>query len=131
MIDVTCAIIQRRDGRILAAQRSRGSHLGLKWEFPGGKVDDGEEPEACIIRELDEELGIIVTVVDRLEPNVHHYEGKSVRLIPFYCDIESGHPISREHEQITWVTVESLESLDWAEADIPIVKQVIRRANGC
>ena len=131
MIDVTCAIIQRRDGKILAAQRARDSHLSLKWEFPGGKVDDGEDPEMCIIRELDEELGVTVRVIDRLKPNIHHYEEKSVRLIPFWCDIVHGRPTSLEHEQIVWVALDQLETLDWCEADVPIVANVIRRANGC
>ncbi len=131
MLDVTCAIIQRRDGKILAAQRSRNSHLPLKWEFPGGKIDEGEDPEACIVRELEEELGITVRVVDRLAPNIHHYDEKSVRLIPFWCDILRGRPTSLEHEQIAWVTVDGLDALDWCEADLPIVTSVVRRASGC
>ena len=131
MIDVTCAIIQRRDGKILAAQRARSTHLPLKWEFPGGKVDEGEDPEMCIIRELEEELGVTVRIVDRLKSNIHHYDEKSVRLIPFWCDIEQGRPRSLEHEQIKWVSVDLLETLDWCAAAVPIVTVVIRRASGC
>lgn len=131
MIDVTCAIIQRPDGKILAAQRPRHGHLAMKWEFPGGKVDRGEDLETCIIRELEEELGVTVRIVDRLEPNIHHYEEKSVRLIPFWCDVVGGKPTSREHEQIAWVSVGQLAALDWCGADVPIVERVVRRANRC
>tara|TARA_B100001123_G_scaffold84114_1_gene96323 strand:+ start:1292 stop:1687 length:396 start_codon:yes stop_codon:yes gene_type:complete len=131
VIDVTCAILQRRDGKILAAQRARNAHLPLKWEFPGGKVDEGEDPERCIVRELQEELGVTVEIIDRMEPNVHHYDEKSVRLIPFWCDITQGHPTSLEHEQIEWISPDRLDTLDWCEADIPIVASVIRKASGC
>ena len=93
LIRVTAAIFEN-DGKILIAKRKAGDELfaGL-WEFPGGKVDEGEDPEMCIIRELEEELGVTVRIVDRRKSNIHHYDEKSVRLIPFWCDIEQGRPM--------------------------------------
>lgn len=76
MIDVTAAII-RRNGKVLIAKRSSTSSLPNKWEFPGGKIDDGETPEECLKRELQEEFDIIVDVGDYLTESVYQYEKKN------------------------------------------------------
>lgn len=125
-IQVTCAIIER-DGLILAAQRSASMSMPLKWEFPGGKIKDLESAEECIKRELKEELSISVSVVNRLKDYPHNYDNISINLIPFICTIEDGHISLSEHRQITWLPPHSLLNLDWAEADLPIVKDIIAR----
>lgn len=124
MIDVTCAII-RRDGKILAAQRGPNAHLAGRWEFPGGKVDLGESEERCIVREIREELGIEIRPIRRLADSVHDYGDKQIRLIPFECELSGGEPEAREHASVGWFQVTDLKSLDWCDADLEIVRQVV------
>lgn len=119
-IQVACAIIEH-NGRVLATQRSEFMSLPLKWEFPGGKIDDGENPEECLIRELTEELNINVAVEFLLPPVNHDYTNFSVMLYPFICTIVSGKIILHEHKAIVWLSPQELPSLDWAAADIPVV----------
>jgi len=130
-IHVTCAIIEDQ-GRILAAQRSAQMHLPHKWEFPGGKVRDGESLEACLVREIQEELGLDVEVLVALEPVEHRYPDKHIILYPFVCRVEGGRVTPTEHERVEFFAVPQLESLDWAEADLPVLAQwlLFHRNNG-
>jgi 8-oxo-dGTP diphosphatase len=82
MIDVTAAIIIR-DGKVFIAKRSANSNLPGKWEFPGGKTDEGETPQECLARELNEEFDIAVTSGEFVVESEHHYEQKTVRLVAF------------------------------------------------
>ena len=124
MISVTCAIIRNEDG-ILVAQRGRNTHLAGHWEFPGGKVIEGESEELCVIREIREELGIEVRPVSRLTENTHDYGEKQIRLIPFICELVSGEPVAREHASVGWYRPEDLRTLDWCAADLPIVDELL------
>lgn len=92
----------------------------LKWEFPGGKVEPGESATAALVRELREELGIVVQVGARL--GVSRTEGLELEL--FACWIESGLPEAREHAELRWLSGEALAALDWAPADIPLLALV-------
>jgi 8-oxo-dGTP diphosphatase len=123
-IQVTCAIINN-GGRVLAAQRSASMSLPLKWEFPGGKIDQGESPEECLRRELVEELGIQINVLKRLPATTHQYPTLSVTLHPFVCSIDTGEIILHEHAAITWLPPEKLHTLDWADADIPVIESYL------
>ncbi len=126
-LHVTCAIIER-DGLVLAARRSAAMSLPLKWEFPGGKIDPGESPEECLRRELVEEMGIHVSVGKSLPPSTHHYPTFTVTLHPFVCSIQSGEIVLHEHAAVTWLSPEELHTLDWAEADLPVIEYYQR---GC
>lgn len=121
---VTCAIIER-DGLVLAAQRSASMSLPLKWEFPGGKIDHGETPEECLRRELVEELGIRVKMGRRLPLTTHHYPEFTVTLHPFVCTIEKGEMVLHEHAAVAWLPPDELHSLDWAEADLPVLRSYL------
>lgn len=121
-IHVSCALIER-DGLLLAAQRSATMSLPLKWEFPGGKINEGESPAECLKRELFEELGIEVAVGQPFIPALHHYPTFSVTLYPFICMITAGEITLNEHAAIAWLSPEELHTLDWAEADCPIIEQ--------
>jgi 8-oxo-dGTP diphosphatase len=123
-IHVTCAIIER-DGLVLAAQRSAIMKLPLKWEFPGGKIDHGETAEECLRREIVEELGIQVCVGKRLLASTHHYPTFAVTLYPYICTIEKGEIILHEHAAIAWLLPEKLHTLDWADADLPIIQSYL------
>lgn len=122
MIQVTCAIIESEEG-VLCAQRSTSMAHPGKWEFPGGKVEEGESEEECLIREIREELTVEISILERLPSASHTYEnGFSLRLIPFRCQIQSGELRAIQHAELRWVPVAQLPFLDWAGADIPIVE---------
>ena len=99
--------------------------LPLKWEFPGGKIDPGESPEECLRRELVEEMGIHVSVGESLPANTHHYPTFTVTLYPFVCSIESGEIVLHEHAAIAWLPSVELHTLDWAEADLPVIESYL------
>jgi len=127
MILVTCAIIEKA-GLVLVTQRSEKMALALKWEFPGGKVEEDESEEACLIREIKEELNIQIKIVKPLKPNTHHYpNGKEIQLVPFICEYLSGDFQLAEHADYKWLNKEALLGLDWAAADIPIVQEYINK----
>lgn len=123
-IEVSCAIIEA-DKLVLVAQRGTAMSMPLKWEFPGGKIHDGESPQQCLRRELMEELSIAVEVLRPLPPAVHDYPGFSITLFPFICKIVSGEITLHEHKAVRWLIPEELLSVDsavdLAEADIPVV----------
>jgi len=120
MTEVTCAIIIR-EGKVLVTQRSESMPHALKWEFPGGKIKEGESVEEAITREILEELGILVEV-ERLLPSVSHsYGALPIRLIPLVCKLTEGHVILSEHKAYRWVPVEQLDEVDWLEADKGVV----------
>ncbi len=119
-LHVTCAIIER-DGLVLAAQRSATMSLPLKWEFPGGKIDPGESPEEYLRRELVEEMGVHVRVGQSLPVRTHQYPTFVVTLYPFLCTIESGEIVLHEHAAVNWLPPDELHTLDWAEADLPVI----------
>ncbi len=126
MIQVTCAILIH-EGKILATQRSERMPLPLKWEFPGGKIEVNETPEACLHREIKEELGIEVSLKERLVENEHHYDHLSINLIPYLAEITSGVIVLKEHKSYRFLNPSELLTLDWAAADLPIVHQLLKR----
>jgi 8-oxo-dGTP diphosphatase len=123
-IHVTCAIIEQ-NGKVLSTQRSETMSLPLKWEFPGGKINDGERPEECLKRELHEELGIAVSIARSLAPTTHQYPTFVITLYPFVCRITSDEIKLHEHKAFTWLPPEKLHELDWAEADFPVIKSYL------
>jgi 8-oxo-dGTP diphosphatase len=126
MLHVTCAIIEH-EGKILICQRSPRMKLPLKWEFPGGKIEDGESMETCLIREVHEELGLAIRIREALTPVEHRYPDFSLTLYPFHCTLSGGELKLAEHAQAIWVTLEELPTYDWAEADLPIVRELSAR----
>ena len=118
-LNVAAAVIIDGD-RILAAQRSHGELAG-GWEFPGGKIEDGETAEEACIREVREELG--VTVAD-LKPFVsleYEYPSFHMDLQTFTCRIVEGTPAITEHAELRWLTGEELDSVPWLPADIQVI----------
>lgn len=123
-VPVVCGIIEH-GGRFLGAQRGPGrSNAGL-WEFPGGKVRRDETAEAALARELREELDIEISVGSRLSPHLHAYPSITIELIPFICELVQGRPQSREHMAVRWLESKEAQSLAWAPADIPVLKEYL------
>ncbi len=98
--------------------------MGGKWEFPGGKVDPGESPQAALARELAEELGIAVEVGDALSTVIWTYERGTIRLHPFLCRMVSGELTAIEHDDLRWCAPMDFGGLDWADADVPILDEI-------
>ena len=124
MTTVLCAIITFPSG-ILAVQRSERMSLPLTWEFPGGKLEPGETEADCLLREIREELNIDIALDQRLTPVEHHYPHISIQLIPYTARYLSGTLTLREHKAHRFLRKEELEGLDWAAADVPIMKEFL------
>jgi 8-oxo-dGTP diphosphatase len=119
---VAAAALLDTDGRVLVCQRPEGKQLAGLWEFPGGKVEPGETPEACLIRELDEELGITVAQAC-LAPFVfasHAYEGFHLLMPLFLLRRWEGQVQRREHAALKWVRPDKLFDLPMPPADAPL-----------
>jgi len=96
----------------------------MKWEFPGGKIREGESAEDCIVREIREELGLEIEADAVLPSHIHHYEHVSIELIPFLCRLAGGKLEIAEHVAVKWLRPENLGDLDWAEADVAVMDAV-------
>ena len=123
---VSAGIIHR-EGRVLVGQRRKGDRHSLKWEFPGGKVEYGETPKQALIRELWEELYICATVGPELARYQHDYpNGSRVHLLFFSVPQYRGEPNARVFEQICWVDLLNLPSLDFLEGDLDFIRRLAR-----
>jgi 8-oxo-dGTP diphosphatase len=120
IIPVACALIIH-GGKVLAAQRSDSMDLPGKWEFPGGKVEIGEDPKCCLVREIREELSFAVEIQVPLLPVDFQYPDKVIYLIPFLASWKSGEILLSEHSQVRWLRRDEILTLDWAAADVSIV----------
>lgn len=112
------------EGRCLIAQRGPRQSLAGKWEFPGGKIEPGELPEAALRREIEEELGLTIHVGPALGKAEVAAGARWVVLEVYAASILAGTLELREHAQAVWATAEELADFDWAEADVPIVAPV-------
>jgi 8-oxo-dGTP diphosphatase len=122
-IDVVGAVVIDQ-GLILCAQRGQHGSLAGMWEFPGGKIEPGESPKEALRREIDEELGCVVRVGERVETTSHEYDFGIVTLTTFYCELVSGTPTLSEHAAVRWLPPAELGELEWAPADVPAVAKI-------
>ncbi|TFG64280.1 MAG: (deoxy)nucleoside triphosphate pyrophosphohydrolase [Spirochaetales bacterium] len=122
-IQVTAAVIAE-GGRVLLAQRSAGDPLEGKWEFPGGKIEEGESPEECLKRELKEELGIGTRIGKFIASCRWDYPHISIELLAYEAEILSGSPAPLDHSACAWVNTEELAAWELAPADVPIAEKV-------
>ncbi len=124
-INVVAAVIIRGD-KVLCTQRNDTKYLPYKWEFPGGKIEAQETEKGALIREIREELSCTIEVNDKIIEVSHEYDFAIVNLTAFYCNIISEEIILNEHKKMTWARFDELKSLDWAEADLPIVNLLLK-----
>ncbi|MEI6557429.1 MAG: 8-oxo-dGTP diphosphatase MutT [Rhodospirillaceae bacterium] len=123
LVLVVAAALVDGDGRVLIAKRPEGRHMAGLWEFPGGKVQAGETPEAALVRELQEELGID-TRHSCLAPfsfASHLYETFQLLMPLYVCRVWQGTPTAREHAALAWVRVPRLGDYPMPPADLPLV----------
>jgi 8-oxo-dGTP diphosphatase len=123
-IDVVAGVIRGADGRLLITQRLPDDTLGGYWEFPGGKVDPGEELRAALARELREELGIEAEIREEVHRIVHAYPDRDVRLYFYEARIVSGEPRKLEVADLRWVTTGELMDYQFPEADRGLLEQL-------
>jgi 8-oxo-dGTP diphosphatase len=120
-IDVVGAVIVDQDQGFLCAQRGKNMSQSGFWEFPGGKVEPGENPEQALVREIQEELGCLIRVHDLLVDTIYTYPHALVHLMTYRASVVSGTPMAKEHEQLKWVKRGDLAKLQWAPADLATV----------
>ena len=110
-----------RDGRVLAARRTAPAAAAGRWEFPGGKVEDGETPEAALVREISEELGVTIEVRRWLAGAVPI--GTAYELTVAIADL-IGEPEPVEHDVVRWLTEDELDDVDWLDPDRPFLPEL-------
>jgi len=125
-IHVVGAVIKENE-KILCAKRGNTKTLPNMWEFPGGKIEKGETPEIALIREIQEEMQCLVEVHEKIAHTIYEYDFATVHLTTFNCSIASGIPILKEHSEIKWLSIQELNNLDWAPADIPTVYKLTEK----
>ncbi|GAA2369694.1 NUDIX domain-containing protein [Nonomuraea africana] len=110
------------DGRLLAAQRAEPPALAGGWEFPGGKVDEGESDEAALVRECHEELGVLVSLGERVGGEWPLGDDYVMRV--WLASLVSGTPEAKEHLALRWLGLDELYDVPWLAADLPVVQAV-------
>ena len=123
-IKVVGAIIENSNSEILCSLRSPNMSMPNLWEFPGGKIENGESNGQAIEREIEEELSCKVEYIEDFNDNTHEYENIIVNLITVKCKLIEGTPTTSEHSKLIWLKRENLDSLKWAPADIPAVGEI-------
>jgi 8-oxo-dGTP diphosphatase len=123
-LSVTAAIMIDDSGSLLLARRPAGDRLAGHWELPGGKVEAGESPEACLARELLEEFGIVADVGQLFAENIHVYPHAAIQLLVYRVDRWSGEIELRAHDDVRWVALDEIDELNVAPADVPILRRL-------
>lgn len=126
-IQVVAAVIQNEQGELFCAQRSTNMTLPNFWEFPGGKIEEGESNAEALIREIKEELQCNIEVYEQIEDTFYEYNTWTIRLKTYWAKIINGKPILSEHAAFKWLPYEALQQLNWAPADIPTVRKVVQQ----
>ena len=117
------AVNDKGENIIFATQRGYGEFKG-GWEFPGGKIEDGENPEDALKREIMEELGIEIKVGDMIDTIEYDYPNFHLSMDCFLAEIVSGDLVLKEHEDAKWLTKEELDTVDWLPADITLIEKI-------
>ena len=122
---VVAAVIKNGD-KVLATQRGYGEFKG-GWEFPGGKIESGENPKEALIREIKEELSAIIKVDDLITTVEYDYPNFHLSMDCFWCKLVSESLVLKEHEDKKWLTIDNIDQVDWLPADIDVVNIIKER----
>lgn len=127
-IFVVAGIIEK-DGKILCMQRDKGKHeyVSFKWEFPGGKIESGESEEDALSRELREEMELDVEIKGHFMTIRHEYPDLIVNMSCYLCRAKGNKFKLNVHKDFRWLGVDELHTLDWADADMPVVEMLVSR----
>jgi mutator protein MutT len=125
VIRVVAAIIRREDGKVLITQRRAKAFMPYKWEFPGGKVESGEDDQQAIIREIKEELDVEIVVGDHFFGSLHCYPDFDVDFQVYECSIVSGDLAKKAVHDYRWVAVSELEDFEFPPADHPTLERLV------
>jgi (d)CTP diphosphatase len=121
IVRVVAGLVERH-GLLLIARRGPGMELAGCWEFPGGKLEDGESPAEALVRELDEELGIRVQPLAEIGVAGFEHRGRTIRLEGWAATLEAGEPEPREHDAVLWIDPARLAPRVLAPADVPLLE---------
>lgn len=124
MIEVACAILKNKSEQILLVQRAENMSHPLQWEFPGGKIEDDENPWRALQREIMEELQVGIENPRFLHPVRWSYGSKVIVLHPIICDLSGGELLLLEHKAFRWLHIEQIDGLSLLQADREILKQL-------
>ena len=127
MLEVVGAIIYNEDGKLLICQRNKNKSLGLLWEFPGGKIEEGESVFDAIKREILEELDITISTSEVVGNTIHHYDNFSVHLTFIECKIVDGTLVKKEHEDVKWIDTLDLVNYEFCPADVEMVNKILNK----
>lgn len=121
-IEVAAAIIKEQN-KIFATQRGYGDQKG-GWEFPGGKVEAGETPQEALIREIKEELDTEIEVRELIDTVEYDYPKFHLTMHCFFCSVKQGNLVLKEHEAAKWLTLETLDTVEWLPADKGLIEKI-------
>lgn len=124
MIKVVAGILKKND-KIMIARKREGKPLAGMWEFPGGKIEEGETPEESLVRELMEEMKIKVKVLDYVDESIYDYGDNVVSLKGYVVQIEEGEIVLSDHDKYEWVSPEEAYEYGLAPADVPLLDKYI------
>jgi 8-oxo-dGTP diphosphatase len=127
-ITVVAAVIRDEAGRVLLTRRPAHKHMGGLWEFPGGKIDDGESPATALIRELHEELGVEASIDEPLTFAVHEEAELRILLLFYSARVLERHPVGREGQDVRWVDPSDLSDYSFPPADAELVARLAEGA---
>ncbi|QRG65933.1 8-oxo-dGTP diphosphatase MutT [Brevibacillus choshinensis] len=126
MLEVAAAIIENEQGQLLIARRKKGKSQAGLWEFPGGKIEQGESVEACLQRELQEEMNISIEPYEPFGVNDHAYGTTQIRLFAHRARFVGGDISLVDHDEYRWASREELREYSFAPADIPFVVRLLQ-----
>ncbi|NLJ17570.1 (deoxy)nucleoside triphosphate pyrophosphohydrolase [Globicatella sulfidifaciens] len=120
-IEVSAALIVNEEKEILCTKRLGGEFDGM-WEFPGGKIEDGEDGRAAVIREIKEELSVDIAVDEYFTTITYQYASFHLTMHLYFSSIINGELILNEHSDATWSSVDKMDNLNWVPADVQIIE---------
>ncbi len=122
---VAAVILDKKNGKpcVFATQRGYGDFKD-RWEFPGGKIEEGETPETALKREIFEELDTEIAVGDLIDTIEYDYPNFHLSMTCFWCEIVNGNLVLKEHEAARWLDKESIYSVEWLPADISLIEKI-------